>query len=365
VTRVIDTMRPTFGVEPVCRVLGVPVSTYYARTTRKPSRRALEDEALIEKIHAAREGYRAVYGVRKTWRELARRGTCVGRDRVARLMRTEGLRGVRRGQAPRTTAPGESAAERARDLVKRNFTATHPNELWVADLTYIRTWQGFSYLAFILDVYARMLVGWQIASHMRSDLVVDALEMAVGLRRPGAGLIAHTDRGSQYTSVHYTARLDELGIAPSVGSKGDAYDNAMAEAWVGTFKAELVAGRVFRSLEHAEHEVLPWISFYNQERLHEELGDVPPAEFERSFHLARARGPVPDLVPEPVLRVNPLRGSRPSGDADAGLRHLTGSGPDGVRPVFRTHPQPTTAGHAVGAMSPLGEHPAPALKPIN
>ncbi len=196
-------------------------------------------------------------------------------------MRRERLEGVRRGKK-RTTIPNEAAVERARDLVQRDFSAVCPNEKWVCDITYVRTWQGFCYLAFILDVFSRMIVGWQLATHMRTDLVLDALEMANGLRRPGEGLIAHTDRGSQYTSIAYTDRLDQLEIAPSVGSRGDAYDNAMAEAWVATYKAELVAGRSFPSFEHAEHETLHWIAFYNRERLHEELGDVPPAEYERN-----------------------------------------------------------------------------------
>ena len=195
-------------------------------------------------------------------------------------MRQEGLEGVRRGTKRRTTIPDEAAVERARDLLQRDFTAARPNEKWVADITYLRTWNGFVYLAFILDCYSRMIVGWQLATHLRTDLVMDALEMANGLRRPGEGLIAHTDRGSQYTSLAYTDRLDELGAAPSVGSRGDAYDNAMAEAWVATFKTELVDGRRFSSYEHAEHEMLHWISFYNGERLHEELGDLPPAEYE-------------------------------------------------------------------------------------
>ncbi len=279
-TRYVEERRDAFGVEPICEAIGVPVSTYYARRSRKPSRRTLEDHKLVREIHAAREGYRRVYGVRKTWKELRRRDVEVGRDRVARLMRQEGLEGVRRGKKRRTTIPDEAALERARDLLERDFTATRPNEKWVADITYLRDWNGFIYLAFILDCYSRMIVGWQLATHLRTDLVMDALEMANGLRRPGEGLIAHTDRGSQYTSLAYTDRLDELGVAPSVGSKGDAYDNAMAEAWVATYKSELVDGRRFGSYEHAEHETLQWISFYNGERLHEELGDLPPAEYE-------------------------------------------------------------------------------------
>ncbi len=293
-TRFIDKWRGRFGVEFVCRTVGVPVSTYYARKTREPSLRELQDRELVREIHEAREGYRRVYGIRKTWRELGRRGVDVGRDRVARLMRQEGLEGVRRGKKRRTTTPDEAACERARDLVQRDFTASAPNELWVADITYVRTWNGFVYLAFILDVYARMIVGWQLATHLRAELVLDALEMANGLRQPEAGLVAHSDRGSQYTSLVYTDRLDELGIAPSVGSRGDAYDNAMAEAWVATYKTELVDGRRFPSFEHAEHETLHWIAFYNHERLHEELGDIPPAEHE---DLHREQGEEPNERP--------------------------------------------------------------------
>ncbi len=279
-TRYVEERRDAFGVEPICRAIGVPPSTHYARRSRKPSRRALEDRGLVAEIYAAREGYRRVYGVRKTWKELERRGVEVGRDRVARLMRAEGLEGVRRGKKKRTTIPDEAVLERARDLLQRDFTATRPNEKWVADITYVRTWDGFIYLAFILDCYSRMIVGWQLAAHLRTELVMDALEMAIGLRQPEGGLIAHTDRGSQYTSLAYTDRLDELGAAPSVGSRGDAYDNAMAEAWVATFKTELVDGRRFGSYEHAEHETLHWIGFYNEERLHEELDDLPPVEYE-------------------------------------------------------------------------------------
>lgn len=279
-TAYIEKRREVFGVEPICRVLGVPVSTHYARRSRKPSHRDLADRELLREIEAARSGYRRVYGARKTWLELRRRGIDVGRDQVARVMRQNAIQGKLRGRTHRTTIPAETALEQARDLLQRDFVATRPNEKWVCDITYLRTWSGFLHLAFVLDCHSRMLVGWQLATHMRTELVLDALEMANGLRRPDAGLIAHSDRGSQYTSIRYTERLGELGAAPSVGSKGDAYDNAMAEAWVATFKTELVDGRRFPSFEHAEHEVLHWIGFYNEERLHEALGDLPPAEYE-------------------------------------------------------------------------------------
>jgi putative transposase len=283
--------RVLFGVVPICRTLGVPVSTFYARRSRKPSRRALEDRRLLAEIYAARSGYRRVYGVRKTWKELRRRGIDAGRDRVARLMRAEGLEGVRRGKKRHTTIPDEQAAERARDLLQRDFAASAPNEKWVCDITYLSTWQGFCYLAFIVDCYSRALVGWQLATHLRTELVLDALEMATGLRRPDPGVIAHSDRGSQYTSFAYTDRLAELGLAPSVGSRGDAYDNALAEAWVATFKSELVFGRRFSSFAHAEHEVLHWIGFYNEQRLHEELGDLPPSEYEE-LNIRRDNSPI-------------------------------------------------------------------------
>lgn len=196
-SRYIETRRETFGVEPICRVLELPLSTSYARRSRVPSRRELEDRELVREIHAARTGYRRVYGARKTWKELKRRGIEVGRDRVARLMRQEGLQGRPRGKGKRTTIPGEAAPEQARDLVQRDFSASRPNEKWLCDLTYLPSTQGFVYLAFILDVYSRAIVGWQLASHLRTELVLEALEMANGLRRPAAGLIVHSDRGRQ------------------------------------------------------------------------------------------------------------------------------------------------------------------------
>jgi putative transposase len=284
-TAFIEERQAVFGVEPICRVLEVAVSTFYARRSRVPSARELSDQELLAEIQEARSGYRRAYGARKTWKELRRREVDAGRDQVARVMRQAGLEGKRKGGKKRTTVPDEAAVEKARDLLQRDFTATAPNQKWVCDLTYLRTRDGFVYLAFVLDCYSRMVVGWQLATHMRTDLVLDALEMANGLRRPGgSSLIAHSDRGSQYTSVTYTERLDELEIAPSIGSKGDAYDNAMAESWVSTYKNELVDGRTFPSYEHAEHESLSWIGFYNTERLHESLDDIPPAEYEQAYN---------------------------------------------------------------------------------
>jgi transposase InsO family protein len=197
VTHYIEERRGVFGVEPVCRVLGVPVSTFYARRSRVPSRRELEDRQLLVEVEAARVGYLRADGARKTWKELRRRGIDVGRDRVSRVMRQNGIEGKRRGAKKRTTIADEAAVERARDLLQRDFAAACPNEKWVCDITYLRTWSGFVYLAFVLDCYSRMIAGWQLATHMRTDLVLDALEMANGLRRPAEGLITHTDRGSQ------------------------------------------------------------------------------------------------------------------------------------------------------------------------
>lgn len=276
-----DALRDRFGVGPVCREIGFAESTYWHRKLRErePSARTRQDVVLTAQIITARAGHRASYGQRRTWRELTDAGIDVGRDRVGRLMREAGMSGALRGRRHATTIRDQQAA-RAPDLVQRDFRADGPNRLWVADFTYLRTVGGFIYLAFILDVYARMLVGWQLASHRRASLVTDALDMAVVLRRPQPGLVAHTDAGSQYTSVTYTEKVADAGMTPSIGTVGDALDNAMAEAWVATIKTELVQGRIYPSLETAEHEILGWIGFYNHHRLHEALGDMAPAAFE-------------------------------------------------------------------------------------
>jgi transposase InsO family protein len=278
----IDAHRDRFGVEPICRTLGWCVSSYYARRKRAPSARQLADErlvAVIGEVHA--DNYQA-YGARRVWKELRRRGVAVGRGRIERLMRQEGIHGAQPvGRRRRTTIPDE-AATRPADLVERRFIADAPNRLWVCDLTYLKTLEGFVYLAFVKDVFSRFVTGFQLADNLRTDLVLDALEMAAHLRRPAAsmGLIAHSDRGSQYTSMRYTQRLEDLGIAPSVGSVGDAYDNAMAESFVSTLKRELVKGRVFRSRFDAEIAVVEYLGWFNHTRLHSELGDIPPAEYE-------------------------------------------------------------------------------------
>jgi putative transposase len=221
----IDTHRDRFGVEPICRTLGVAPSAYYARKTRPPSTRAIEDARLIERIRCVHEANYGAYGSRRVWKALRRHGVPVPRCRVERLMRAHGLVGAQPGRKRRWLTVADETAPRPADLVERRFVAERPNQLWVCDLSYLKTREGFLYLAFVKDVFSRMIVGWQTATHLRTDLVLDALEMAVHLRRPAAGeLVHHADRGSQYTSFRYTQRLADLGIAASVGSVADAYD---------------------------------------------------------------------------------------------------------------------------------------------
>jgi putative transposase len=275
-----------FGVEPICRVLGYPsASTYYARRDRPPSARAVRDELVLAEIGRVRTGFAAVYGARRTWVALRRAGVEVARCTVERLMRAHGLVGVQRGRKPRTTTP-DAAAARPGDLVKRNFVAKAPNQLWLSDITYLPTRAGFVYVAFVQDCFSRMIVGWQTADHLRTELPLDALNMALHNRRTtGESTVHHSDAGSQYTSVRYGQRLADFGLAPSVGSVGDSYDNAMAEALNGTFKAEIFA--VFGGFESrpaAEIATYEWVSWYNHARIHTELGDMPPAEYEARFH---------------------------------------------------------------------------------
>jgi putative transposase len=266
-------------------VLGISDKTYYALKKRPPSRRAQEDRRLTERIREVHAASYGAYGSRRVFRQLRRQGEQVGRARIERLMRTAGIR----GQTPRTKRPWltvqDPAAPKPQDLVERRFEASRPNQLWVCDLTYLKTHEGFAYLAFVKDVYSRKIVGWQLAEHLRTDLVLDALEMAVQLRRPAADLIHHSDRGAQYTSFRYTERLSELGIAASVGSVADAYDNAMAESFVASLKRELVKARTFASRFDAELAVVEYIGWFNHTRLHSQLDYLPPIEFEnRHLH---------------------------------------------------------------------------------
>jgi putative transposase len=287
-TRYIDTHRDRFGVEPICRALQVAPSTYYATKRRPPSARAVRDAELAPKIQQVFDDNYQVYGVRKLWRQLQRQGERVGRDQVARLMRTLGIAGVLRGKSKRTTV-ADPAAVRAPDLVNRQFTATRPNQLWVSDFTYVASWSGTVYVAFIIDVFSRLIVGWGAAASMRTELVLDALEMAVWRRKEVLdGLVCHSDAGSQYTSIRYTDRLAEVGAAPSIGSVGDSYDNSLAESTIGLFKTELIRRHgPWRTLEDVELAALGWIDWFNTRRLHGEIGHIPPAELEATYYRQR------------------------------------------------------------------------------
>ena len=288
-TAFIDEHREAYGVEPICSVLPIAPSTYYAAKKRPPSARALRDAELLEKVRSVWGASRRRYGARKVWRQLRRQGVSVARCTVERLMRAEGLAGVVRGKRVFTTQSDETA-ERPTDLVERDFTAPAPNRLWVADLTYVRTWAGFVYVAFVFDVYSRFIVGWQAASHLRTDLALDALEMALWRRRSDvSGLVHHSDRGVQYLSIRYTERLEEAGIETSVGSRGDAYDNALAESVIGLYKAEVIRHEgPWKGLEEVEFATLEWVDWFNNTRLLEPIGYVPPAEFEEAYYAQAA-----------------------------------------------------------------------------
>jgi len=287
-TRFIQANRGRFKVELICRTLGANPSTYYAARSRPPSARAISDAALTEEIQRVFEANYRVYGVRKIYHQLHREGIEVGRDRVWRLMGEAGLQGARRGKPKFTTRPDPSAP-RPPDLVDRDFTAEAPNLLWVADFTYVRTWQGFAYVSFVEDVFSRMIVGWSIATHMRTALVTEALEMAVWKRSCSVeGLVHHSDAGSQYTAVVYSEQMAAHGIVPSIGSVGDSYDNAMAESGIGLYKAELIWRQgPWRTVDQLEIATLEYVDWFNYRRLHGEIGHVPPAEFEEMHHGSR------------------------------------------------------------------------------
>jgi len=282
VSRYIDEHRGRFGVEPICRTLDASASAYYQRATGERSERVVHDERLVALIKTTHAANYFAYGYRKMWLALGRAGVEVGRDHVKRLMRAHGIQGAkRRGKPWRTTTP-DASATRSPDLVNRDFTATRPDELWVADFTYLRCWEGVVFFSFVIDVFSRRIVGWQFASHMRTDLVLDALRMALTRRHTGADvqLVHHSDAGSQYTSFAFNQVLDDHGVLASIGSVGDAYDNAMAESFVDTFKTELIADRAWRTRTQLELAIIEWVAWFNNDRLHESLGDLPPAEFE-------------------------------------------------------------------------------------
>jgi len=293
-TRFIDAHRERFGVEPICQALAIAPSTYYAAKGRPPSARACRDAALrpeIARVH--RENF-GVYGAEKVWHQLGREGITVGRDRVARLMASCSLAGVRRGAFKRTTQ-SDNQASRPADLVDRDFRAPAPNRLWVADLTYVATWQGFAYVAFIIDVYSRRIVGWRVSTTLRSDLALDALEMAIWSRGEAdlTSLIHHSDRGVQYLSIRYSERLGEAGAVASVGSRGDSYDTALAETVNGLFKTELIRRHgPWRTAESVELATLGWVDWWNHRRLHGACDDTPPAEFEALYYRQQPAVPV-------------------------------------------------------------------------
>ncbi len=290
----IDQNRDELGVEPICEVLQVAPSTYYAAKTRPLSARAAQDAVMIPILVALWTANYRVYGAHKLWKAARRAGHDIGRDQVARLMRAAGIEGIRRSRRVRTTRP-EPAADRHPDLVGRDFTATGPNQLWVTDLTYVPTWTGVAYVCFIIDAYSRRIVGWRVAGHMRTGMVLDALEMARWARGVWLeGLRCHSDAGSQFTSVRYGERLAELGAVPSIGSVGDSYDNALAETVNGLYKTEAIRGPgqgPWRNVEDVELATLSWVHWHNTERLHSYLGDVPPDEFEAAFYAAQQTDP--------------------------------------------------------------------------
>ncbi len=328
-TAYIDENKERLGVEPICEVLPIAPSTYYDAKSRPLSARSLRDEELkpeIARVHGENFG---VYGARKVWRQLRREGISVAKCTVERLMAEMGLEGARRGKKRRTTTPEENGPRPA-DLVDRDFSATRPNQLWVADLTYVATWSGFVYVAFIIDAFSRCIVGWQVSRSLRTDLALDALEMAIW-RRKGelGGLVHHSDRGSQYLAIRYTERLAEAGAVTSVGSRGDSYDNALAETIIGLYKTELVRPRgPWKGLDDVEYGTLEWVDWFNHRRLLEPIGYVPPAEFEVAFY-ERERFPVGETAsqgsispvsgPTPAVKTAPRRSESLVLKADGGF----------------------------------------------
>jgi putative transposase len=291
--RYITDHRERFGVEPICAVLPIAPSTYFRiraqqQDAGKRSARAQRDDelrVLIRRVYE--ESFGGVYGPRKVWKQLRREGHNVARCTVERLMREMGLAGAVRGRAWTVTTQSQPAFDRPADLVDRTFVATRPNQLWVSDFTYVATWAGFVYVAFVIDVFARRIVGWRVSSSMRTDFVLDALEQAIYARggRTPAGLVHHSDQGTQYLSMRYTDRLADAGIAPSVGSRGDAYDNALAESVIGLFKTEVIQRLgPWRNLDGVEFATLTWVDWFNTRRLLEPIGYVPPAEYEAKYY---------------------------------------------------------------------------------
>ena len=295
----IDSERDEFDVESICRVLPIASSTYYAAKRRElePSARALRDSVMMQILMVLWVANRKVYGAHKLWKAAQRAGHEIGRDQVARLMRAMEIEGVSRRRRKIYTTVADPDAVRAADLVNRDFTADRPDVLWVTDLTYVATRTGMAYVCFIVDAFSRRIVGWRVASHMRTDMVLEALEMARRSRggRRLIGLVAHSDAGSQFTSVRFTERLDEIGARPSIGTVADSFDNALAETTNGLYKAECVRGpdapAVWDDVDQLELETLSWVHWFNEDRLHSHCGDIPPAEFEATFYAAQQAAP--------------------------------------------------------------------------
>ena len=287
--RFIDKYRPRYGVEPICVVLPIAPSTYYRckdleANPDKRSKRVKRHEMLCTEIKRVWEENHRVYGARKVWKQLKREWIMTGRGAVERLMKELGISGIKRGRRCVTTI-SNALAEKPLDLVNRQFTATRPNQLWVADITYVATWGGFVYVAFVVDVYSRYIVGWRVLRSMKTDLVMDALEQALWARGKPKGVIHHSDRGSQYLSIRYTERLAESGFNASVGSVGDSYDNALAESINALYKAEVIhKDGPWKSLDDVERATLIWVDWFNRKRLLQSIGDLPPAEYEMLYY---------------------------------------------------------------------------------
>jgi len=285
----IDEQREVYGVEPICAVLPIAPSTYYEQKARQadPGRlppRVKRDEELRPEIQRVFDENYQVYGAHKIWQQLNREGTRVARCTVERLMKDMGLQGAVRGRQFKTTV-ADDGSERPADLVNRDFTASRPNELWVADLTYVATWRGFVFVSFVIDAFSRAIVGWRASSSLRTDLALDALEQALWARPDTDHLVHHSDRGVQYLSIRYTERLAEAGIEPSVGSVGDSYDNALAESVIGLYKTEVIRRRgPWRNLETVEFATLEWVDWFNNRRLFGPIGNIPPAEYEELYY---------------------------------------------------------------------------------
>jgi putative transposase len=331
----IDQQREMYGVEPICAMLPIAPSTYFRQKAQQadPTRRsarAQRDDEVRAAIQRVWDDHQQVYGVRKVWRQLRREDEDVARCTIERLMRAMGLRGAVRGRAWVVTTRADAAVARPADLVERQFTATRPNQLWVADFTYVATWRGFVYVAFVIDVFARRIVGWRVSSSLATDFVLDALEQAIYDRRGDLeDLVHHSDRGTQYLSMRYTERLADAAIAPSVGSRGDSYDNAMAESIIGLFKTEVIQLKgPWRHLEAVEFATLTWVDWFNTRRLLEPIGYVPPAEYEAQYYA--------ELADESTANSDSRRGARrhPRVNNEA-------EGQAAERPHGSLRPQPT------------------------